>query len=409
MDGSPPWTTLPDKVVLEIARHIPCAFDRIHVKTICRSWRATLLQFPYDIPPPLPGFLLMRSDADGPTFSCISRGGGWCTHRVSLPDALRRARYFGSYDDSWLFLSVGQRDGHMFFDLNNSQEIDLPKRATLHLDEAGRQFDIGILPAAATLSSSPYSFGCIGAGIFTVGIPPFHESLEYTACRFWRVKSEVIPKVIKPELLEPVMEDVLYRHSDESFNFLTPDEDVHVVRASTASTPYVRVDEVASVGVLKCTSRPDYGDRRFHDQCVVARYLVESSGELLMVIRFAPRPLALASAFQVFQLEEFKMDDGVYQYIWDELPALDGRMLFVGRGCSRSYDVAKYPGLEAGIYFLDDRSRPFPSIPFLDASERQYPCSDNGKWSGTPPRIRRYAPDPDLSEYSPPVWIIPHR
>ncbi|OEL22463.1 hypothetical protein BAE44_0016518 [Dichanthelium oligosanthes] len=43
-----------------------------------------------------------------------------------------------------------------------------------------------------------------------------------------------------------------------------------------------------------------------------------------------------------------------YPCSWSKLDTLGGRMLFVGYGCSRSYEVDKYPGFKDGIYFLDD-------------------------------------------------------
>jgi hypothetical protein len=91
--------------------------------------------------------------------------------------------------------------------------------------------------------------------------------------------------------------------------------------------------------------------------------MLESLGELLMIIRFAPDPDSPTSGFKVFSrigplaLE----DDGSggmvgHPYIWSELDTLGGRMLFVGRGCSRSYETADYPGFKDGMYFSDDRS-----------------------------------------------------
>ncbi|KAF0926988.1 hypothetical protein E2562_029215 [Oryza meyeriana var. granulata] len=60
--------------------------------------------------------------------------------------------------------------------------------------------------------------------------------------------------------------------------------------------------------------------RHRYNQCVAARYLVESRGHLLM---------SPASAFRVVQMAKEMLNE----YAWEELLTLDGRMLFVGRGC----------------------------------------------------------------------------
>jgi hypothetical protein len=96
-----------------------------------------------------------------------------------------------------------------------------------------------------------------------------------------------------------------------------------------------------------------------------------------------------------------------YPWSWDELETLGGRMLFVGRGCSRSYAVAQYPGFRAGIYFLDDRSFYDEEMMFRGADERHYPCNDNGMWSEGPPPIVERCPPQNPSNHSPPAWLLP--
>jgi hypothetical protein len=148
---------------------------------------------------------------------------------------------------------------------------------------------------------------------------------------------------------------------------------------------------------------------------VRARYLVVSRGELLMVVRFAPDPELPTSAFKVFNAvgPHLPEEDGNsslvwYRYSWSELDSLGGRMLFVGRGCSRSYETADYPGSKDGIYFVDDRSFYDEQIMFRGVDERQYPCSDTGKWTqGPPPNVERFFPEQGPSNHSSPAWLLP--
>ncbi|KAL6848708.1 hypothetical protein ACP4OV_021291 [Aristida adscensionis] len=83
-------------------------------------------------------------------------------------------------------------------------------------------------------------------------------------------------------------------------------------------------------------------------------------------------------------------------------------MLFVGRGCSRSYETADYPGLEDGVYFTDDRCFDDDEMMLRGFNERRYPCNDNGRWSiGPPPNVERFFRDQDTSHYSSPTWFLP--
>jgi hypothetical protein len=72
-------------------------------------------------------------------------------------------------------------------------------------------------------------------------------------------------------------------------------------------------------------------------------------------------------------------------YMWKEIKDLDGRLLFVSRGCSRSFEDTAHPGVEEGVYFLDDRSY---------------------EWSMKTNSIQRWPCDVELSEYSAPSWVV---
>ncbi|KAF8780940.1 hypothetical protein HU200_000905 [Digitaria exilis] len=148
-----------------------------------------------------------------------------------------------------------------------------------------------------------------------------------------------------------------------------------------------------------------------------ARYLVVFDGKLLVVVRFTPSRIEPTSRFKVFEETERDDEEGnddpnfpFADYIpmscaWSELNTLDGRMLFVGHGCSRSYRVDKYPGFEEGIYFLDDGEYFDDAVLFSLHQPKRYPCIDNGKWSEG--RVERCFPRSDPSDHSAPVWLLP--
>ncbi|RLN28808.1 uncharacterized protein C2845_PM05G29150 [Panicum miliaceum] len=394
------WANLSPEEVSKIARRVPCEWDRAHMDMafVCRSWRAGLAASP-PLPPPLPRLLLPSDDFT--RVSCILSS---CSIHQGYhdPDGLR---YLGSCDGGYLFLAMEQTRRHRLMGLLQAGG------GRIHLlpDEVCPRYDPSVqhvhnmVILAATLSSAPDVPGCLAAGIVTyqrdVGGP------RQRRCAFWCIGDRVAYDSMPPYITEPV-EDVVYR-DDGFFHFLTDEE--HIL--ASAPTFFQDGDEPlrGCWTLRRCVPRDTS-----HDGFVRARYLLESRGELLMIVRLAPDPDSPTSGFKVFSrtgplaLE----DDGSggmvgHPYVWRELDALGGRMLFVGRGCSRSYEVAQYPGFRAGIYFLDDRSFYDDQIMFCGVDERQYPCSDTGKWTQGPlPNVERFFPEEGPSNHSSPVWFL---
>ena len=198
-------------------------------------------------------------------------------------------------------------------------------------------------------------------------------------------------------------EDVVYH--DAAFLFLTKNDNLRV--AMPVQDHDGGLDVQRGVRLFRHPGGCGY------EQLVRARYLVVSRGELLMVARIKLRPQEpWTSAFKVFNAvgPHLPEEDGNsslvwYRYSWNELDSLGGRMLFVGRGCSRSYEVDQYPGFKEGIYFLDDGEFYDEAVIFADGGERQFRCSDNGRWSQG--HVQRCFPRPDPSDHSPPAWLLP--
>ncbi|OEL38562.1 hypothetical protein BAE44_0000418 [Dichanthelium oligosanthes] len=141
----------------------------------------------------------------------------------------------------------------------------------------------------------------------------------------------------------PYPEDVIYHNG--AFHFLNREENLYVCTVKAPlEEPQVRVVVRQFHPVI-----PGYEPWRVED-----RYLVESRGELLMVVRKKSlQEPTRSSSFRVFQMTAPDADHAD-EYSWDELPTLDGRMLFVGHGHSRSYEVADFPELQDAVYFHDE-------------------------------------------------------
>uniref|UniRef100_A0A0E0DT56 KIB1-4 beta-propeller domain-containing protein n=1 Tax=Oryza meridionalis TaxID=40149 RepID=A0A0E0DT56_9ORYZ len=352
MDAS--WCDLNADVLRLVHKRLPCLVDRRNMRRACKSWRAAVAA---PAPPqqrPVPWILV--PSAGGPTFSCAF--GGFRRHDFGVPDNAREARYFGTYSGGWLFLDFGNTRGHGrhgLLSLRTKYRIGLPGIVYLHLNP---EF---IRDMAATLSSPPEDEHCIGAAISSY-LPPGMNGARVHA--FWRMRRQVavMPTAIEG-VIGPILEDVI--HHKEAFYFLTAQEHLHVLAPmETRSFPH---------------------DGRDYDGRAVARYLVESRENLLMVVRFVSDPPLFPPttwAFKVFEMVELPINNGEARYAWNELESLGGRMLFVARGCSKSYNVADYPGLgfSAGVYFLDDDRIYDEFTVLLDDTARCYPCRDSGKW-----------------------------
>ncbi|KAG8055221.1 hypothetical protein GUJ93_ZPchr0001g31375 [Zizania palustris] len=393
----PPWADLPGAAVWEILSRLPCEIDRVNCHRVCRSWHDAIGLEGIQLPPmtrQLP--LLMQPLAEGPRFCCTLSGGA--SHPfptpMDIPPAFRHARYVGSWGDSMAFLSIfdqpqGIPQQHVVFDLLELGHYKLPS-IIVH-DEAApgeleqqlwtRPFSI----IAATLSSQPCMSECVVGGIIELlHFPDEHRP----KIAFWRLYDEVVMGYFDaPEVCWEV-EDVLYYN--EAFHFLTQGDHIRV------GAPAFHIGGMTQV---QWENRYFSPGNRAYEQYVKARYLVESRGDLLLVVRCSPYPGQPTSAFKVFRMVQPEVpanNNNVVEYKWMELPSLDGRMLFVGRGSSKSYEAAAYPGFESGIYFCDD-----------EVVALQYPCTDCGKWTEAPPRVERCFPEQHPSNYSPQVWINP--
>ncbi|KAF0927039.1 hypothetical protein E2562_029260 [Oryza meyeriana var. granulata] len=319
-------------------------------------WRKEQLVYPYGV--------------RIPTLFCI------VDNQVHPIHKLPRTRCFGSYDGGWLFIANGQKDEHELLNLYTMRSITIPNTATTWDEKT-----ISLTLLAATLSTAPppmigpvapLDLRCAGAAI----VSTFPDvTIPSPRIVLWFV-GEGEPYYLSAPAYSSypyVVVDVIYR--DGAFRFLTERE--YVLEVTTTFDEERRLSAVVEKPVF-------FEERgRDDDHDVQGRYLVESRGELLMVVRLPSRESpGTTFAFRVFQMQQLNHQQPSHPMAtargaWTTLPDLDGRILFVGRGCSRSYEVADFPGSKEGIYFLDDRDYKRVEMIHSDADYREYSCSEN--------------------------------
>ncbi|CAL4909619.1 unnamed protein product [Urochloa decumbens] len=353
---------LPTHLVWEISARLPCEVDRLHMALVCRAWRSYLAQ--RDAPPLLRRlpWLVFPFEA-GASFCCVPCGS---THAVmTAPEEERGARFFGSHEGRWLMLATNRISNNVVTNVGSGVSFPLP---AMSIDSRGTtHFNMYI--HAASLSCSPDEPDCVGGAIVQY-YPDLHD--------LWRIVFFIVGIGGEPAV-DPL---------PEAFNEEPEDiAHVHSFRLISSVTGGTHLD-------WHLYYFPP--DGRFYDEYVYGRYLVPSRGELLMVVKLSPHfdtNYGVTSGFRAFRMvrgQNLEEVARVTQCGWEELPDLDGRIIFLGRGCSRSYEAAAFPGSEEGIYFADDRG-------FHEAYRIEhnltFPCSDNGRCIGMPhPEIDRCFP-----------------
>lgn len=342
------WDGLLLELLLLILSRLHCLADRANFAAVCSIWRyaarlaeAPLTQLPW----------LLFPSRGKTTFSISSFLSG--TRRwISLPDDLRGARLYGSHPGGWVVASLGRAVGNVAANLISGERVPLPDMLQIDAGYLVSWYRRRCLPSNTTpliiraiaFSAVPTLENCVAAALINWGTqsdmafccPAWGQ--QYWSTSGWDVEN---------------LEDMVYFDGGVWTGFHVIN---HVELLSVFAT--MLPDNIIQRMTYPVQRQDDDVLPSLPESTSTSRYLVESRGRLLMVRRYYTYEsdgVCQTLLFRVFQLEIQKLADGSSTASWLELNSMDGRVLFLGRSCSRAYEVPRISGFNGeSIYFLDD-------------------------------------------------------
>lgn len=392
------WEDIPKELAASIGKKLPCVVPRNCFASSTKSWR----QASADLPPlnQLPWLLVPAASVYSHisheklnTHECVYCLKCTTRHRVHLQNVLAGSRYIGWPTSEWIMVARRQFYDHILVNVRSGDTIHFPEVVWPHSGD--RSFRM--LIRVSNLSGDP-SLGaqCFVANISTVIDPVTHTGRSivcYNRLGFFHTQHEVCLVSLKM-LSFIVVHSIPYLGMDS---------------CSGLYQQYLRIRLIMQF--VACIRWWFFlGPLDVPDAHLLATYLVISRGDLMMVLRYSNSPGELTSFFRVHILVPINQaGESQEMYMWQAVEEPDGRILFVARGCSMSFESVEHPEVDEGVYFLDDRSFNCWSMISNGAySGRRYMANDNGFWSWKTKAIKRFPCGLECSEYSSPVWIL-HR
>ncbi|KAL6643561.1 hypothetical protein ACP70R_018327 [Stipagrostis hirtigluma subsp. patula] len=385
------WADLPLDLLLHTASVLECVADLSHMALMCTSWHTAAFgtkikkQLPWLLMPHENHEELSRLDEIRADFYCFFTNAPHC---LPLPFQTIGARFFGSYPGGWLFVAFAQNHWHSLLNLYSEDVVMLPDSMFL----MGCKVYEPIVIRAATLSGPPEN----GTATFCAAIVSVKKHGvfgEECIAAIWRIGQHQATGFEEINARDLIM-------FNGSFYFLNYDGDLVACKVRDDGVQFTVTQNWFHV-------IPVYIEEGVE---IMSMYLVESRGELLLVVRLKNQQSNVTSSFLVMEmLEAGTCENGHGIYVWSPIQSLDGRMLFVARGQSRSFEAADYINQREGVYFLDDNSfddlNSLRNCDLFDMTYRYSSC-DNGSWNMHDGVTRRLFSTKSPSNYSAPVWFF---
>ncbi|KAF8696712.1 hypothetical protein HU200_036338 [Digitaria exilis] len=349
--------------------------DLTSFSAVCQRWREAaklaLAQQKRPLPTQIP-WLLLPPSSPSTTPSIFSFISGVRRGIRSFPADFARERLIGCHPGGWVAAALGPFGPHLLANVFSGVRVCLPHR----LYHASFSTVTPVMVRAIVLSAGPTATAahCVAGAIVS-------GTSNLAFCRpgvdsYWHAHGDV----------DVAIQDMVYYAgvAMKGFHVLTDLGEVQVMTFNVTHVPG-RQPFFKTVAKRYMMDRPPNAVLTGLPMPTFRTgYLVESRGKLLMVLRYYTRDVQNRTRrtvlFRVYEMQVKAL--GIYRQpvaSWTELDGLDGRVLFVGRGCSRAFEASQIKGFNGGsIYYLDDAE--FDAKPPLQ-NGGQYHCTDMGMYS----------------------------
>jgi hypothetical protein len=341
-------------ILIVIFTCLQCFADLTSVAGVSKSWRKAVherLQASQQEEPryrQLPW--LLQPSYDAPPSTITSYVSGTTGRRICLPEGVRRRdHYCGSHEGGWVAVAADRRAPHYeLVNLVKQAIASIPLPNTLRSHHPTR-FEVVDEIRMVTLSDVPTAGSCIAAAHTVGGYPSIIFCRPHVDCHW-------MPPLMDTEPLQ----DTLYHRGAvyQGFYAISNRDNLYVFlpREINNGETLVMRQVVISFAPALAMGRRVVGS-------TITRYLVESRGKLLVVLRYSGTTTGTTDLrtlhFRVFEMELNPLPNGGHSTAWVELDGLDGRVITIARGCSRAFEAVQYKGFQGGsIYFLDDAVGP---------------------------------------------------
>nr|XP_016500464.1 PREDICTED: putative F-box protein At1g65770 [Nicotiana tabacum] len=359
------WAELPRDLLIPIAHRVKVIEDFIAFGAVCTSWRTATPKHNFDVfSPQVPLLMLADKDDDYREFYSLSKQK---VSRIFLPEVRGRACFSS---EGWICTAAYTGEVNLLHPFSRTQIQLPPQEALLAFDcddpEGGYPcIDQAVLSASPSLTSDY---------VLVVSFYGYKNCLA-----FWRPGdlSWTNMKIDRSIVIGGVTSLKYYKGK------------FYAVYYSGQVWVYdVPIGEPRDLVWLE--------DDMFK-RPLVQFYLVEVSGALLLVSRFAsegPNGGAVTFKFRVFELDVIKGE-------LKEINTLGESSIFLGRNGASSIDSSKFIGVKRNqIYFTDDWTDFFRTLEGGGGRDMGAYDLESGK-------IESFYPGLSLSPICPPTWVAP--